>query len=178
MTAKRRITLLLILIICFCAALFMFSKQPVHMGIQEFIETYKSKVSSFDIYYYTWNAPVELAIISEETVINASHLRVSGNFIYSFCLKKVASELARHLGEKCEKKRLDFRYSCQVSFYGGKKVIRFSIPTSLDVIVINGQPYHASPELIDCFLRLLPVKDYEIITAIGDSHNTVRHPIC
>ena len=54
-----------------------------------------------------------------------------------------------------------FRYCCMMKSLSNK-YIRFSIALPcIDTIFINGQPYEASPEIVDAFLKLLPAVDYE-----------------
>jgi len=135
------------------------------VSLKEFLEIVEvKKTFRTKVYYITFYADASEPY-SEESLISEP----SGPFLKvcagEFPSVLYASHLAKTFNNFTMQKKyalpFDFRYCC-IAYTGVDKCIRFSIArSSFDTIWINGQPYAASPEIIDALLKLLPVIDYE-----------------
>jgi len=134
------------------------------LDLKQFSEIMKKKHwLQTEIFYIPFSTEVTDTLLTEGHILHIPSVKLT------FMGSRICFQ--RHIGDVLSNSSFseqqsppqykDFRYCCLMES-ASNKYIRFSISkTNFETIFINGEPYEASPELIDAFLKLLPVREYE-----------------
>lgn len=141
-------------------------QKPVNtLDLKQFSEVMKKQHwLQTQTFYIPFSSEVTDTLLTESDVLDVPLLKLTFIGSGSYYQNHIGDVLSKFsfIEQQSPPTYKDFRYICLMKS-ASNKYIRFSVSkSSFETIFINGEPYEASPELIDAFLKLLPTRDYEV----------------
>lgn len=148
--------------VCVLICTIGFSKNDPRQSLKEVIEVYrKGGIDRLECYYSTWGNPGTFT--SEEELLK-------GRYDYKVIVKLALGGYMKELESKVEEFKfdkvdldadLDHRMSFQFINKSDDVALTITFASNEPVMLINGQPYKASNELMELLLPILPNDAYD-----------------
>ena len=144
------------------------------MSIDNFLElAEKGEIEKIETYYYNWHSLVRAAITEKYLMETFCNYRVTSN---DPDVSALIEALKKFKFEKANNKSFDLRIG--FVFYGDKHdVLRIFIAKNSNSIVVNGNPYKMSPDILKSLVQYLPVQAYFDIYEDMKKNRTIELPL-
>jgi len=133
------------------------------LDLKQFLGIIKKQEYFYSQIYYVPFSAESTGNLTESFILNAPFLKLTIGGAVPFYHTYIGNALSDFsFSKQKDLPQYNTFHYCFLVKSKSDKYIRFSIASpSFGTMFINGQPYEASPELIDAFLKLLPARDYE-----------------